>query len=113
MNAVIRFPDVRSKSPPLHFTRAEFLRLLSLYSNRVITGEWRDYAFNFAPARANFFVFRHSFEHPLFVISKQPARGRSRQNRFTVSSRGHQLCESLSLEDALAVFERPMKLIRG
>ena len=113
MNAVVRFPDVRSKTPTLHFTRTEFLRLLGLYSNRVMTGEWRDYAFSFAPAKANFFVFRHSFEHPLFVISKLDVRGRNRQSRFTVSSRGHKLFESQSLEDVLAFFQRPIRLVPG
>ena len=113
MNAVIRFPDARSKSPTLHFTRAEFHRLLGLYSKRVMTGEWRDYAISFGPAMASFFIFRHSFENPLFVISKLDPRGRGRQGRFLVSSRGQKLSQSHSLEDALAVFQKPMKLITG
>ena len=113
MNAVIRFPDVRSKSPFFNFTRAEFLRLFSLYSNRVMTGEWRDYAINFGPANANFFIFRHSLENPLFVISKLDPRGRGRQGRFLVSCRGEKLSQSHTLEDALAVFQKPMKHITG
>jgi hypothetical protein len=110
MNAVVGFPGVRRTSP-LHFTRAEFLRLLSLYSSRVMTGEWRDYAFSFGPEKANFFIFRHSFENPLFVISKRLQRGRGRQSQFEVSSGGQKLCESASLENALAVFRRPVRLI--
>jgi len=113
MNAVIRFPDARRKSPALHFTRAEFHRLLGLYSMRVMTGEWRDYAFSFGPAIASFFIFRHSLENPLFVISKLDPRGRGKQGRFLVSSRGQKLSQGHTLEDALTVFQKPMKLVTG
>jgi hypothetical protein len=112
MNAIIRFPDARGKSP-LHFTRTEFNRLLALYSKRVMTGEWRDYAVSFAPAMANFFVFRHSFENPLFVISKLDPKGRGRNGRFMVSSRGQKLHQGHDLEAALAIFDRPLRLITG
>ncbi len=111
MNAVIRFPGSRSKAPPEHFTRAEFNRLLNLYSNRVMAGEWRDYAISFGPQKANFFIFRHSLENPLFVISKLANRGR--QGRYLVSSRGQKLSQCHTLEDALEVFTRPMRLVTG
>ena len=113
MHAVIRFPDARAKAPTLHFTRTEFHRLLGLYSKRVMTGEWRDYAISFGPAMASFFVFRPSFENPLFVISKLDPRGRGRNGRFLVSSRGQKLFQGHALEDALAIFDRPMRLITG
>jgi hypothetical protein len=111
MNAIIRFPEFRSKAPSLHFTRAEFNRLISLYSNRVMAGEWRDYAFSFGPTKANFFIFRHSFENPLFVISKLDSRKEGRKGRFLVSSRGQKLSQCHTLEDALAVFSKPMRLV--
>jgi hypothetical protein len=111
MNAVLRFPDVRSKAPSLHFTRAEFNRLLNLYSKRVMTGEWRDYAITFGPDKASFFIFRHSMENPLFVISKVETRGRSRGKRFQVSSHGQRLSEGQTLDDALEVFAKPLRLL--
>lgn len=111
MNAVIRFPDIRAKTPTLHFTRAEFHRLLALYSKRVMSGEWRDYAISFGPAMASFFIFRHSLENPLFVISKLDPRGRGRNGRFLVSSQGRKLYQGHVLEDALAVFDRPTRFI--
>ena len=113
MNAVIRFPEHRGKSPFLQFTRTEFHRLLNLYSKRVMTGEWRDYAITFGPTKADFFIFRHSAENPLFVISKLDVRGRGRQGRFMVSSRGQKLRQSHTLDDVLEVFRQPMKLVTG
>ena len=77
----------------------------------VMTGEWRDYAFSFGPSKASFFIFRHSFETPLFVISKLEAR--ARQGRYLVSSRGQKLSQSATLEDVLEIFARPIKLVSG
>ena len=116
MTAVVRFPDVRSKAPSLHFTRAELNRLLNLYSRRVMTGEWRDYAISFGPGMASFFIFRHSQENPLFVISKLDARGRNARERnggFLVTSRQRKISQSHSLDDALSVFDQPLRLITG
>ena len=116
MNAVIRFPDSRSKAPALHFTRIELNRLLNLYTRRVMTGEWRDYAISFGPGMASFLIFRTSLENPLYVISKLDVRARNnraRQGQYLVTSRQQRLSQSNSLEDALAVFDRPLRLING
>jgi hypothetical protein len=112
MSAVLRFPGHGNKRPSLHFSRSELSRLLGLYSRRVMSGEWRDYAISFAPGRACFFIFRHSQENPLFVISKLDPRGRrERQGRFLVTYRQQKLRQSNSLEEALAVFNQPLKLV--
>ncbi len=116
MSAVLRFPDIRGKAPPLHFTRAELNRLLNLYSTRVMTGEWRDYAISFGPGMASFFIFRHTLENPLFVISKLDNRGRaarSKQGRYQVTSRQERLSQGNTLEDVLAVFDHPLRLVTG
>ncbi len=115
MSGVLRFPDLRGKAPALHFTRAELNRLLSLYTKRVMTGEWRDYAISFGPGMASFCIFRHTLENPLFVISKVDPRGRARgrQGRFLVTSRQQKLSQGHSLEDVLSVFDQPLRLITG
>jgi hypothetical protein len=46
--------------------------MLSVYSRRVIDGEWRDYAIDSRDGKAIFSIFRHSFAQPLFAIVKQP-----------------------------------------
>ena len=112
MSAVLHFPVHRNRPSPLHFSRAELNRLLSLYSRQVMSGEWRDYAISFAPGMACFFIFRHSRENPLFVISKLDPRGRrERQGRYLVTYRQQKLRQSNSLEDALAVFNQPLQLV--
>lgn len=115
MSGVLRFPDLRGKAPALCFTRVELNRLLNLYTRRVMTGEWRDYAISFGPGMASFCIFRHSLENPLFVISKLDPRGRARgrHGRFLVTSRQQKLSQGHSLEDVLSVFDQPLRLITG
>ena len=115
MTSVVRLSDHRRKPPYLHFTRSELNRLLGLYSARVAKGEWRDYAIHLGVEAASFMVFRHSQEQPLFVISKLGAprtRGKSsRSGAYAVFSRERKLTQGQTLEDVLAVFTRPFKLI--
>lgn len=116
MSALLRFPDFRGKPPHLHFTRAELNRLLRLYATRVMSGEWRDYAISFGPGMASFFIFRHSLENPLFVISKLDVRGRTtraRNGRFQVTSRQQRLSQGNDLDDVLSVFDQPLRLVTG
>ena len=118
VNPVVRLQDYRShpgrKPPALHFTRAELTRLLGLYATRVIKGEWRDYAICSGPESASFMVFKRSQEYPQFVISKldkSEGRGRARHGRYVVTSRECKLSQGHSLDDVLAVFNRPTGLV--
>jgi len=115
MTSVVRLSDHRRKSPYLHFTRPELNRLLGLYSARVAKGEWRDYAIHLGADAASFMIFRHSQEQPLFVISKLAlARNRAKSSRpgpYAVFSRERKLSQGSTLEDVLAIFDRPIRLI--
>ena len=117
MRTVIRISDYR-RPPYLNFTRTELNRLLSLYSSRVICGDWRDYAISHTPGAAMFAMFKSSSELPLYVITKletkgQHRTGRARKGRYVVSSRQAVLKQSDNLEDVLAVFDRPVRLVSG
>jgi hypothetical protein len=119
MTAVVRLSDHRRKPPYLHFTRLELNRLLGLYAARVSKGEWRDYAIHLGQDAASFMVFRHSQEHPLYVISKLgTGKSRSktlstRQGHYVVLSRQHKLSQGHTLDDVLEVFDRPIRLVSG
>lgn len=65
------------------FDKRELRQLLNLYSRRVMSGEWRDYAIDFGPKGAVFSVFRRAAELPLFSIWKLAA-GRER-GRYTLT----------------------------
>ncbi len=116
MTTVVRLADHRRKAPYQHFTRPELNRLLGLYASRVARGEWRDYAIHLGADAARFMVFRHAHEHPLFVISKLPTGGRGRQKsrgQYIVHDRQRKLFQGQTLADALAFFDRPIRLVLG
>ena len=112
MSAVVRLNDFRRRAPHLHFTRAELNRLLGLYASRVIRGEWRDYAIHHGPDSASFMVFASSHEQPQFIISKQ-GKSKTSDPGYVVMSRVEKLKTGATLDDVLAVFNRPIRLVTG
>jgi len=75
MTNLYRLADQKARRRIVSFDRRELSRLLSLYSLRVASGEWRDYAIDFRPGMAIFSIFRHTAEQPLFAIAKVPSGG--------------------------------------
>jgi Protein of unknown function (DUF2794) len=110
MTNLYRFADQRARRRIVSFDRRELSRLLSLYSLRVASGEWRDYAIDFLRDRAVFSVFRRSAEVPIYRIEKSPKLAR-RQGAYSVISatglivrRGHELDRVLrSIDKSLSV----------
>ena len=92
------------------FDRREFGRLLALYSARVASGEWRDYAIDFRPGMAIFSIFRHAAEQPLFAIAKVPGGS---GGIYQVYNGPRKLAHGDALEDVLSVFDRKLRLLMG
>ncbi len=92
------------------FSRSELNQLLSLYSRRVISGEWRDYAIDQRDGMAMFSVFRHSQDRPLFSIAKRagPPDG---PNEFLVLSGRHKLRRAKTIGEALKIFDQKIKIV--
>lgn len=111
MTNLYRLADQRARRRIVSFDRRELSRLLSLYSRRVASGEWRDYAIDFRPGMAIFSIFRHTAEQPLFAIAKVPPG--AAQAGYMVYNGPRKLAHGDSLEDVLAVFERKLRLLRG
>ena len=88
------------------FNRSELSQLLSLYSRRVASGEWRDYAIDQAGDVARFSVFRHTLERPAFTIIK-----RAGGPEYLVTSGPRRLKRARSLREALSVFEPPLSVV--
>jgi hypothetical protein len=90
------------------FNRQELRQLLELYSRRVATGEWRDYAIDQYGNSAVFSVFRHSYDAPLFSVSKTSA---GKDCLFAVFHGKQKLKQSPSLETVLKVLDRPLRIV--
>jgi hypothetical protein len=110
MSNLYRLADQRARRRIVSFDRRELSRLLNLYSMRVASGEWRDYAIDFLPGMAIFSIFRHTAEQPLYAIAKVPG---SNPGSYMVYNGPRELAHGDNLEDVLAVFDRKLKLLMG
>ena len=71
MTKPIRLSDYRKRGKSrVTFDKYELRQLLNVYSRRVASGEWRDYAIDIKSGSAVFSIFRSTFDSPLFSIAK-------------------------------------------
>ena len=91
------------------FDKRELRQLLGVYSRRVMSGEWRDYALDFGPKSAAFSVFRRAAEQPVFTIWKL-AGGRER-GRYIVAVGAAILRRAHSLADIVRFLEDKPRLV--
>jgi len=75
---------------------------------RVARGEWRDYAIDHDGQAAVFSVFRHSYDSPLFSVSKSNS---GKDNSYTVFYGRQKIKQDPSLMNVLKVFDRLPRLI--
>ena len=96
------------KRQPVFFNRQELRQLLEVYSRRVATGEWRDYAIDHKGPVATFSVFRNTFDTPLFAIAKRTNGGNC---DYIVFNGYKKLRQASTISEVLKVFERPLQLV--
>lgn len=112
MSGVVNLSKYRRARHRRHvcFSRLELNKLLSLYSSRVIRGEWKDYAISHGDGVSEFSIFRNSSDRPAFTIVKYPP-GSHRMGDYMVCTGNRRLKQGDSLESVLRIFERELKLV--
>ena len=93
------------KSPAEFFSRAELHAILQLYSRKVMTGEWLDYALGWDERGARFAIFGRVSAFPLYVVLKRNRQAK-RERRWQVSGGGRVLAMGRSLEAVLEPLQR-------
>jgi hypothetical protein len=101
----------KQKSPPINFTRSELNQLLTLYSYRVISGEWKDYAINSDRGMSAFSVFKDAGALPAFTIYKFYKGHKS--VKFAVGSNGSLIKQDQSLRGAISFLQRRLTLVKS
>lgn len=97
--------DAQTQTPRVMFDRRELDTILRVYGMMVAAGEWRDYAIDGLKDRAEFSVFRHAAEFPLYRIVKTPADARKQGAWKVVTAtgailkRGHEPAQVLKIFD--------------
>jgi hypothetical protein len=90
------------------FARAE-LNLIAVYSRHVIAGEWKAYAIDHGEGAAIFSMFQHALAKPIYSVVK--LGGQRRNGQWLIMSGGERLRRSATLEGALEIFERKLRLV--
>jgi hypothetical protein len=107
---VYRLKDYRQRKKPTCFSRQELYLLLSVYSRRVISGEWKAYALDLAPAKAQFSIFANAHAQPLFQVVKLASPSK-RNRKYAVLKGATKVAQADTLAQALAYFGRPLKVV--
>lgn len=110
--AMPAFPPPRKRDQTAYFTRGELSIILSAYSARVASSEWRDYALDHLPGSALFSIFRHAHETPLLVIEKKRQPGK-RGPVFLLHDRKRILTRSGQLSELISYLQRMPRLVHG
>ena len=97
-------------SPNVMFNRRELDILIQMYSARVSSGEWRDYAIDMLKDRAVFSVFKRASDVPLYTIEKNPKLSRRQGEWAVINANGLILKRGHDLKKVLRVLERKPKL---
>ena len=109
MAKLISIRGPRPATRRVFFNREELNRLLTLYSRRVMSGEWRDYAIDHDGRRAVFSVFRHTAERPAYSITK--LTGATGRVDFILTSGPHRLKQARTVDEVIAVLDRQLRLV--
>jgi hypothetical protein len=102
--------DGRKQARPTYFSRSELNALLSVYSRRVSSGEWRDYAIDHHAGMAIFSIFRHTHERPVFAVAKRVG-GSAKSGEYLLFSQGQRLARGKTLGEVLKTFERKLRVV--
>ncbi|QGM96219.1 DUF2794 domain-containing protein [Methylocystis parvus] len=93
------------------FDRRELSALLNLYGAKVASGEWRDYALDFTPAKAVFSVFRRTSEEPLYRIEKNPELARKQGQYAVIAAGGLVMRRGHDLARVLRALDKGLRLV--
>ena len=97
---------------PIFFDRNELGQILSVYSRKVIAGEWIDYAIEIDSSGASFMIFCRTPGNPAYRIIKHPIGPNA--GWYQVTSGGYILGCGKSLCKVLKLFRHtPFKAIEA
>ena len=82
------------------FSKKDLNSIISIYSQKVSNGIWKDYSINFEKNYAEFSIYRHSYASPEFSIIK------NKKNIFYIYSRKQELRKSKYIKDILNVLKK-------
>ena len=107
---VYRLNGYRKRKKPTCFSRQELYLLLSVYSRRVISGEWKAYALDLDPLKAQFSIFANAHAQPLYQVVKL-ASATKRNRKYAVLKGTTKVAQADTLPQVLAYFGHSRRVV--
>lgn len=104
-------PAGKGRPRTTYFSRIELNALLNLYSRRVATGEWRDYAIDHGAGIALFSIFRHTHETALYTIAKRTTGKGKTGCEFQLFNGQKRLIGKQNLMDVIGYIEKKLQVV--
>jgi hypothetical protein len=95
----------------ISFDRNDLREIFNLYGRKVSDGEWRDYAIDFTPQKAVFWIYRRACEYALYRIEKTPTLARKQGAYSVVTATGLVLKCGHDLRLVIAALDTRLKLV--
>ena len=100
MSKIYHFSKYIKAKEKVTFSKKDLNSIISIYSQKVSNGIWKDYSINFENNYAEFSIYRHSYASPEFSIIK------NKKNIFYIYSRKQELRKSKYIKDILNVLKK-------
>ena len=101
--------SAKRNNRPIFFDRREHQSLMALYSEQVMSGEWRDYAIDYLVGMAALSIYRRSEERPLYTVVKhQVGPGRY---EYLLFQEGRRRQRAGNLDRILDYLRQPMTIV--
>ena len=110
MGTIVDLRAHRMEPRSVFFDRGDLNRLLSLYSQYVAKGIWKDYAMSASEGMATFSVFRRAADGPVYTVIKY-ADGEDGRSEYVVCRGGRRLRRGATLGAVLKMFEPRLELV--
>ena len=100
MSKIYHFSKYIKEKEKITFSKKDLNLIISIYSQKVSMGIWKDYSINFERNYAEFSVYKHTYASPEFSIVKNKKR------IFSIYSRKQELKKSKYIKDVLNILKK-------
>ena len=103
MSKIYHFSKYMKAKQKVTFTKCDLNSIISIYSQKVSNGIWKDYSINFENNYAEFSIYKHTLAYPEFSIIKNSKKV------FSIYSKNKKLKRSKHIKDILNILQKVEK----
>ena len=100
MSKIYHFSKYIKEKEKVTFSKKDLNSIISIYSQKVSNGIWKDYSINFEKNYAEFSIYKHTCASPEFSIVK------NKKKSFSIYSRTQELKKSKYIKDVLNILKK-------